>query len=124
MPHNPQQNGVAKRKNRMTVGAARVMLHDQGLHLHLWEEACDIAVFVQNCFPHRILGMCTPEEAFTGKKIDVSNFKIFGSSIYVHVKKYVRKKLEPTTEIGIFLEYSDTPHNYRVYFLNNKIIIV
>jgi transposase InsO family protein len=27
-PHNPQQNGVAKRKNRMIVGATRVMLHD------------------------------------------------------------------------------------------------
>ena len=33
-PHNPQQNGVAKRKNRMIVGAARAMLHDQGLPLH------------------------------------------------------------------------------------------
>ena len=27
-PHNPQQNGVAKRKNRMIVGEARAMLHD------------------------------------------------------------------------------------------------
>lgn len=35
-PHNPQQNGVAERKNRMIVGAARAMLHDQGLPLHLW----------------------------------------------------------------------------------------
>ena len=34
-PHNPQQNGVAERKNRTIVGAARAMLHDQGLPLHL-----------------------------------------------------------------------------------------
>ena len=27
-PHNPQQNGVANRKNRMIMGAARAMLHD------------------------------------------------------------------------------------------------
>jgi len=27
-PHNPQQNGVAERKNRTIVGAARAMLHD------------------------------------------------------------------------------------------------
>ena len=27
-PHNPQQNGVAERKNRTIVGAAQVMLHD------------------------------------------------------------------------------------------------
>jgi transposase InsO family protein len=29
-PHNPQQNGVAERKNKSIVGVARVMLHDQG----------------------------------------------------------------------------------------------
>eukprot|EP00253_Pinus_taeda_P007076 PITA_07076 len=38
-PHNPQQNGVAKRKNRTIVGAAQAMLHDQGLPLHLWAKA-------------------------------------------------------------------------------------
>lgn len=45
-PHNPQQNGVAERKNRTIVGAARAMLHDQGLPLHLWAEACNTAVYV------------------------------------------------------------------------------
>jgi len=38
-PHKPQQNGVAKRKNMIIVGVARAMLHDQGLPLHLWDEA-------------------------------------------------------------------------------------
>ena len=38
-PHNPQQNGVIERKNRMIVGATRAMLHDQGLPIHLWAEA-------------------------------------------------------------------------------------
>ena len=28
VPHNPQQNGVTKRKNKTIVGVARVMLHD------------------------------------------------------------------------------------------------
>jgi hypothetical protein len=35
VPYNPRQNGVAKRKNRSIVGAARAMLHDQGLPLFL-----------------------------------------------------------------------------------------
>jgi hypothetical protein len=34
-PHNPQQNGVVERKNRMIVRATRAMLHDQGLPMHL-----------------------------------------------------------------------------------------
>jgi hypothetical protein len=39
VPYNPQQNGVAERKNMAIVGAARAMLHDQGLPLFLWAEA-------------------------------------------------------------------------------------
>ena len=90
----------------------------------MWEEACNTTVFVQNRCPHQILGMSTPEEAFTRKKPDVSYFKIFGSYIYVHVRKDAKKKLEPTTKIGIFVGYIDTPHNYWVYFPNNKMTVV
>jgi hypothetical protein len=81
-------------------------------------------VYVKNCCPHRVIGMSTPEEAFTSKKPDVSHFKIFGSSVYVCVTKNTRKKLEPTAEVGIFLGYIETPHNYHVYFPNNKMIVM
>ena len=30
--------------------------------------------------------------------------------------KDARKKLEPTVEVGIFVGYTDMPHNYCVYF--------
>ena len=66
--------------------------------------------------------MSTPEEAFTIKKLDV--FKIFGSFVYVHVTKDARKNLEPIAEVGIFVGYIETPHNYRVYFPNNRMIVV
>jgi hypothetical protein len=100
------------------------MLHDQGLPMHLWAEVCNTAVYVQNRCPHRVLGMSTLEEAFTGKKPDVSHFNIFGSSVYVHVTKHSRKKLEPTAVVGIFVGYTETPHNYRVYFLNSKMTVM
>ena len=96
-PHNPQQNGVIERKNRTIVGAARALLHDQGLPMHLWAEACNTTVHVQNHCPHRVLGMSTPEEAFIGKKPVVLHFNIFGLFFYVHVTKDTRKKLESTT---------------------------
>ena len=47
-PHNPQYNGVAERKNKSIVGAARATLHDQGLPLHLWLEACKAVVYLEN----------------------------------------------------------------------------
>ena len=106
------------------MGAARAMLHVQGLLVYLWAEACNTVVFAQNHFPHRIVGMSTIEEAFIGKKPDVSYFKIFGSFFYCHVTKDSRKNLEPTSKIGIFLGYIGTPHNYWVYFPNIRMTVV
>ena len=59
--------------------------------MHLWAEAWNIVVYVKNCCPHRLLGMSTPEEDFTGKKPDVSHLNIFGSSVFVHVTKMPRR---------------------------------
>ena len=94
VPYNPEQNGVAERKNKTIMEAARAMLHDQSLPLHLWAEACNTVVYLKNKSPHCILGIKTPMEAFSGKRPDVSHFRIFGSSVYFHVTKYDRKKLE------------------------------
>eukprot|EP00253_Pinus_taeda_P035655 PITA_35655 len=96
-PHNPQQNGVSKRKYNSVVGEARAMLHDQGLSLYIWVEVCNTVVYGQNCTPHQILEMKTPEEAYFRKRPHVGHFKIFGSSIYCHITKDAWKKLEPTT---------------------------
>jgi len=59
--------------------------------------------------------MSTPEESFSSKKPDVAHFRIFSSSVYCHVTEYARKKIELTTELGIFMGYTDTPNNYWVY---------
>ena len=68
--------------------------------------------------------MSTPEEAFSGKKPNISYLKIFGSPIYIHVTKDSRKKLEPTAEVGIFVGYTDMPHNYRVYLPDSRKTVV
>jgi len=60
------------------VGEPRVMLHDQGQPLHLWVEACNTMVYVQNLSPHRILEMKTPVEDYSCKRPDVGHFRILG----------------------------------------------
>ncbi|GJR16730.1 ribonuclease H-like domain-containing protein [Tanacetum coccineum] len=44
----PQQNGVAERKNRTLIEAARTMLADSKLPTTFWEEAVSTACYVQN----------------------------------------------------------------------------
>ena len=38
-PYNPQQNGVAERKNRIIMEAVKTMIHVQDIPMHLWDEA-------------------------------------------------------------------------------------
>ena len=86
-PYNPQQNGVAEGKNRTIMEAAKAMLQDQDLPMHIWVEAARTVVSVQNRTPHRVLENKTPEEAFSGKKPEVSHLKIFGwACIHSHSK--------------------------------------
>ena len=66
-PYNPQQNGVAERKNRTIMEDATAMLHDQNLPMHLWEEAARTTVYVQNRTPHRVLKNKTPKEVFSAR---------------------------------------------------------
>jgi len=60
--------------------------------------------------------MSTPEEVYSGKKLDLSHLRILGANVYMHVTEDARKKLEPTAEVRIFVGYTDKSHNYRVYF--------
>jgi len=68
--------------------------------------------------------MITLEEAFTGRKSDVSHFGIFRASVYCHVSKESRKNFEPTTKLGVFVGYTETPHNYHVYLPSLKMKFV
>ncbi|GKC41856.1 retrovirus-related pol polyprotein from transposon TNT 1-94, partial [Tanacetum coccineum] len=44
----PQQNGVAERKNRTLIEAARTMLADSLLPTTFWAKAVNVACYVQN----------------------------------------------------------------------------
>ena len=117
VPYTPEHNGVAKRKKRSIVGAARAMLHDQSLPFFLWAEACITVVCLQNRSPHCAVGNKTPKESFTGKKPEASHFRIFGCLTYSHVPSEKRTKFEPTTERGIFVGYDETSKAFVFIFL-------
>jgi hypothetical protein len=114
-PYNPQHNGVANRRNRSIVEAAKAMIHDQHLPMHLWEEVSNTVVYVQNRSPHKILGKNTPKEVFTEKKPEVIHLRIFGYPVYIHIPKEKRTKLEPSGKKGTFIGYSETSKAYRIY---------
>ncbi|GJR01841.1 reverse transcriptase domain-containing protein [Tanacetum coccineum] len=73
----PQQNGVAKRKNRTLIEAARTMLADSLLPTTFWAEAVSTACYVQNRVLVTKLHNKTPYELLHGKfdkKVDEGFF--------------------------------------------------
>nr|GFA68925.1 putative ribonuclease H-like domain-containing protein [Tanacetum cinerariifolium] len=48
VPRTPQQNGIAERKNRTLIEAARTFLANSLLPIPLWAEAVNTACYVQN----------------------------------------------------------------------------
>jgi hypothetical protein len=66
----------------------------------------------------------TPEEAFSGKKPNVENIRIFGCPVYSHIPKGKRNKLEPSGKKGIFVGYSDSSKAYKIYILEQHKIKV
>ena len=86
--------------------ATIAMLHDQDLPMHLWVEVARTMVYVQKRTPHRVLENKTPEEVFSGKKLEVSHLRIFGYPVYIHIPKEKRTKLDPSGKKGIFVGYS------------------
>jgi transposase InsO family protein len=97
-PYNPQQIGLAERKNRTIMEAVKIIIHDQDLPMCLWVEATMTTVYLKKRLSHSALGFKTPEEMFTGKKPEVSHLKIFGCLVFIYIPKEKRNKLEERRE--------------------------
>ena len=65
----------------------KIMIHDQDLPMHLWDEATRTVVYVQNRLSHGALGFKNPKEMYTRKKHEVGHLKIFGCPVYEHILK-------------------------------------
>jgi hypothetical protein len=78
-PYTPQQNGVVKRKNRTLLDMARTMLDEYKTPDRFWAEAINTACYsINRLYLHRILKKKS-YELLTGKKPNVSYFRVFGS---------------------------------------------
>jgi hypothetical protein len=115
VPYNPQQNGVAERKNKIICEATKAMMFNQDLPNSLWVEATSIVMYIQSRCPHSILKDKTLEEVFSWIKPEEGNLRIFGCPVYIHVPKEKRTKMEPSGKKRDFVGYSENSKAYRIY---------
>ncbi|GJV13209.1 ribonuclease H-like domain-containing protein [Tanacetum coccineum] len=118
----PQQNGVAERKNRTLIEAARTMLADSKLPITFWAETVNTACYVQNRVlvikPHNK----TSYELFLGRKHALSFMRPFGCPVTIlntidHLGKFDGKADE-----GFFVGYSTNSKAFRVFNIRTRIV--
>src|SRR5664279_591668 len=114
-PYTPQQNGVAERKNRTLMDAARTMIAEFASPYNFWAEAVSTACHSTNRLYLRKLLNKTSYEILTGKKPDISYFKVFGCKCFILKKCNRLPKFETRSYEGIFVGYATNAHAYRVY---------
>lgn len=113
VPYSPQQNGVAERANRTIMESGRCMLQDAGLDRRFWAEALNTSIFIKNKSPSKAVRGTTPEEKWSGNKVNLSNLRIFGCAAYSMIPKEKRKKLDAKSKLYIFVGYCGESKGYR-----------
>nr|GEX08267.1 putative ribonuclease H-like domain-containing protein [Tanacetum cinerariifolium] len=118
----PQQNGVAERKNRTLIEAARTILADSKLPTTFWAEAVNTVCYVQNRVlvtkPHNK----TPYELFLSRKPALSFMRPFGCLVTIldtidHLGKFDGKADE-----GFFVGYSINSIAFEVFNSRTRIV--
>ncbi|GKA15423.1 ribonuclease H-like domain-containing protein [Tanacetum coccineum] len=109
----PQQNGVAERKNRTMIEAARTMLVDSLLPTTFWAEAVNTACYVLNRVlvtkPHNK----TPYELVLGRPPSISFMRPFGCPVTILNTLNPLGKFDGKADEGFLVGYSVNSKAFR-----------
>jgi hypothetical protein len=123
MPDDPQQNGVAERRNRTLMDMVRSMLSYSTLPISLWMDALKTAVHILN----RVLSKSvprTPYEIWTGRKPTLNYLHVWGCPAEAKLFNPSIGKLDPKTVSCHFIGYPDKSKGFRFYYPDRYIKIV
>ncbi|GKD34067.1 putative ribonuclease H-like domain-containing protein, partial [Tanacetum coccineum] len=116
----PQQNGVAERRNRTLIEAARTMLAESKLPTTFWAEAVNNACYVHNRVlvvkPHNK----TPYELFKGRTPSLSFMRPFGCHVTILNTLDHLGKFDGKSDDGFFVGYSLNSKAFRVYNIRTR----
>nr|GEV42135.1 ribonuclease H-like domain-containing protein [Tanacetum cinerariifolium] len=116
----PQQNGVAERRNKTLIKAARTMLADAKLPVTFWTEAVNTVCYVQNRVLVNKSHNKTPYELFNGRTPAIGFLKPFGCHVMILNTLDHLGKFEAKGDEGYFIRYSMSRKAFRVFNKRTK----
>nr|GEW42006.1 putative ribonuclease H-like domain-containing protein [Tanacetum cinerariifolium] len=118
----PQQNGIAKRKNRTLIKAARTLLADLLLPIRFWAEAVNTACYVQNRVlvnkPHNK----TPYEILHGGLPSIGFMRPFGCPVTILNTLDHLGKFQGKVDEGFLVGYSVCSKAFRIFNSRSRIV--
>jgi hypothetical protein len=123
MSDDPQQNGVAERRNRTLMDMVKSMLSYSTLPISLWMEALKTAVHILNRVPSKSVPK-TPYEMWTGKKSTLNYLHVWDCSAEAKLFNPSIGKLDPKTISCHFIGYPDKLKGFHFYCPNRYIKIM
>jgi hypothetical protein len=101
--------------NSNTRGVTRTMLDEYKTSDRFWAEAINTACYsINQLYLPRILKK-TSYELLTGKKSNVSYFRVFKSKCFILIKRGRNSKFAPKAVEGFLLSYDSNTRAYRVF---------
>nr|GEW23945.1 hypothetical protein [Tanacetum cinerariifolium] len=116
----PQQNGVAKKRNRTLIEAARTMLADTKLPVTFWAEAVNTASYVQKRVLVNKSQNKTPNELFNSRTPDIGFVRPFGCHVMIRNTLDHLVKFDTKGDEGYFVGYSMSSKAFTVFNKRTK----
>nr|GEZ27304.1 retrovirus-related Pol polyprotein from transposon TNT 1-94 [Tanacetum cinerariifolium] len=116
----PQQNGVAEKRNKTLIEAARTMLANAKLPVTFWAEAVNTAYYVQNKVLVNKSQNKTPYELFNGRTPAIGFLKPFSCHVMILNTLGNLGKFEAKGDEGYFIGYSMSSKAFRVFNKRTK----
>ncbi|PKU84061.1 Retrovirus-related Pol polyprotein from transposon TNT 1-94 [Dendrobium catenatum] len=123
-PYTPEQNGVAKRKNRHILETTRSLLHRAYLPHYLWPEATSTAVYLINRMPSPNTQNKSPLQLMFNIIPNYKHLRTFGCECFPLLPRHERTKLQPKSNSFIFIGYSDIHKGYKCLNQESNSIII
>nr|GEW33755.1 retrovirus-related Pol polyprotein from transposon TNT 1-94 [Tanacetum cinerariifolium] len=122
VPGTPQQNGIAERKNRTLIEAAKTMLEDSLLPIPFWAEAITTACYVQNRVLVTKHHNKTPYELLHGRTPSIGFMRSFGCRVTILNTLDPLGKFEGKVYEGFLVGYSVNSKAFRVFNSRTRIV--